>query len=450
MKRIGKYIVRGLLGRGGMSKVFKVEIPQLGKIVALKRLDPHPLLTRLMGADRVRHWFVSEALTLARLDHPNIVAIRDFDEAEGVPFYTMDYFFSNLGQLIGETRRIEEPTRVIRLDRAIAILRETLAGLACLHHHGIVHRDIKPFNLLFDDQGRVQIGDFGLSRLRGETVGTPQGLKVGSPWYAAPEQEASADSADARADLYAVSVTFYRMLTGVLPGDPPRRPSELNQDLDDSWNGFILQGLARSPDGRHADAQTMLTALDALERDWQAHRDRICRLPPESPPLATGGAHGPATRPRPQPVKIDPGTASALFGVDRLWRPLGFIRNRFSALADGTVRDAVSGLVWQQSGSPYPLSWKEAQAYAHEMGRRRLAGRENWRLPTVPELLSLLRPTPHGRDFCVEPVFDRRQSTLWSSDRRSYTAAWFADSEMGFVGWRDAGGRCHARAVSGA
>ena len=224
MKRIGKYIVRGLLGRGGMSKVFKVEIPRIGKIVALKRLDPHPLLTRLMGANKVRDWFVSEALTLARLNHANIVAVRDFDEAEGVPFYTMDYFFSNLGQLIGETRRVEETTRVIRLDRAIAILRQALAGLACLHHHGIVHRDIKPFNLLFDDQGRVQIGDFGLSRLRGETVATPQGLKVGSPWYAAPEQEASADSADTRADLYAVSVTFYRMLTGLLPGDPPRNP----------------------------------------------------------------------------------------------------------------------------------------------------------------------------------------------------------------------------------
>jgi serine/threonine-protein kinase len=103
MKRIGKYIVRGLLGRGGMSKVYKVEIPQVGKIVALKHLDPHPVITRLLGEDKIRELFLSEAVKLARLNHPNIVAIRDFDEADGRPFYLMDYFFSNLGLLIGET-----------------------------------------------------------------------------------------------------------------------------------------------------------------------------------------------------------------------------------------------------------------------------------------------------------------------------------------------------------
>ncbi len=449
MKRIGRYIVRGLLGRGGMSRVYKAEIPRIGKIVALKRLDPHPLLAALVGADRVRDWFVAEALTLARLDHPHIVAIRDFDEAEGVPFYIMDYFFSNLGQLIGETRRVEEPTRPVRLDRAIAILRETLAGLACLHHHGIVHRDIKPFNLLLDDQDRVRIGDFGLSRLRGETVGTPQGLKVGSPWYAAPEQEASPDRADARADLYAVSVTFYRMLTGRLPSDPLPPPAEHNSDLDEAWNGFIRRGLARDPDGRWPDAAAMLAALDALDRGWQARQEAICRLP-EAPPPARPDPAAPPLRLRSLPIKIDPGPARAAFGLDRLWRPADYIPDRFTALPDGTVRDIVSGLIWQQSGSPYPLSWAAAQAYAREMDRRRLAGRGGWRLPTTPELISLLRPTPHGRDFCAVPLFDRRQRTLWSADRRSFAAAWFADAELGFVGWRDVGGGCHARAVCSA
>jgi serine/threonine-protein kinase len=446
MKRIGKYIVRGLLGRGGMSRVYKVEIPRIGKIVALKRLEPHPLLTRLMGAEAVRERFVSEALTLARLNHPHIVAIRDFDEAEGVPFYTMDYFFSNLGQLIGETRRAEEPTRPLRLDRAVAILGEALAGLACLHHHGIVHRDIKPFNLLFDNQERVQIGDFGLSRLRGESLSAPRGLKVGSPWYAAPEQETSADHADGRADLYAISVTCYRMLTGRLPSRPPRPPADLNADLDDSWNGFILRGLARHPNDRYADAAEMLQTLCALERDWRERQEKICRMPEPAPPAAPAPP-APMIRLRSDPIKIDTAEAGRRFGVDRLWRPLDYHLDRFTALPDGTLRDAVSGLVWQQSGSPYPLTWEEARAYAREVGRLRFAGRAGWRLPTIPELLSLLRPTPHGRDFCVEPLFDRRQRTLWSSDRRSFTAAWFADSEMGFVGWRDTSAGCHARAV---
>lgn len=153
MKRIGKNIIRGLLGRGGMGKVFQVEIPPIGKIAALKLLDPHPVLVSLLGVERLREQFLAEAATMAGLQHPNIVAIRDFGEDDGRPFYIMDYFFSNLGRLIGETRRTEEPSRTIRLDLAIELTRQTLSGLACLHHFGIVHRDIKPFNLLIDAPG---------------------------------------------------------------------------------------------------------------------------------------------------------------------------------------------------------------------------------------------------------------------------------------------------------
>ncbi len=446
MKRIGKYIVRGWLGRGGMSKVYKVEIPRIGKIVALKRLDPHPLLTRLMGEAKIRDLFVSEALKLARLNHPNIVAIRDFDEADGGLFYTMDYFFSNLGQLIGETRHIEEPSRTIRLDRAIDIMRQALTGLACLHHHGIVHRDIKPFNLLFDDQNVVKISDFGLSSLRGEASSAPQHLKVGSPWYAAPEQEDSPDSADARSDLYAIGVTFYRMLTGTLPADPPQPPAEFNSDLDDSWNQFILRGIARVPTLRYADALEMLDALHALEHDWRARQAKICLLP-EAESISAAGPDPQTYTLRSLPIKIDPGRAKIQFKVDDQWRPSCYIVNRFSPLPDGTVRDSFAGLIWQQAGCRYSMSWRDAHAYVGELNRVRFAARDGWRLPTTPELMSLLRPTPHGRDFCVEPLFDAHQKTLWSSDRRSFTAAWFANSEMGFIGWRDVSGGCFVRAV---
>jgi len=279
-------------------------------------------------------------------------------------------------------------------------------------------------------------------------MGTPQQLKVGSPWYAAPEQEANADEADARADLFSVAVTFYRMLTGVLPADPPRPPSDLNPDLDDAWNHFILRGVSRDPNNRFGDAREMLSDLLARERDWQSRRDRICRLPEaESLPAADPNPQLHALRPF--PIKIDPGRAKAQFGADDLWRPAAYIFNRFSGFPDGTVRDASSGLIWQQSGSPYPVSWREAQAYVSALNRARFASREGWRLPTAPELMSLLRPTPHGRDFCVEPTFDLRQKTLWSSDRRSFTAAWFVNSEMGFVGWQDLDGGCYARALCG-
>jgi serine/threonine-protein kinase len=446
MKRIGKYIVRGLLGRGGMSKVYKVEIPHIGKIVALKLLDPHPLVTRLIGARKIRDLFLSEAVKLARLNHPNIVAIRDFDEADGSVFYIMDYFFSNLGQWIGETQHTEAPSRTIRLDRAIDLTRQVLAGLACLHHHGLVHRDIKPFNLLLDDQNVVKICDFGLSKLRGERVDAPPHLKVGSPWYAAPEQENDPDSADARADLYAVGVTLYRMLTGKLPADPPQPPAAINPDLDASWDQFILRAIARNPAWRYADARQMSDALHTLERDWIARQATVCRLT-DAEPVSTPAPCAQTFALRSAPIKIDSARARNEFGIDDLWRPSAYIRNRFSTLPDGTVHDASCGVIWQQSGSPYPLSWREALEYVAGLNRVRLASYDRWRLPTTPELMSLLTPTPRGRDFCIEPIFDLRQKTLWSSDRRSFTAAWFVNIEMGFVGAQDFSAGFYARAV---
>jgi serine/threonine-protein kinase len=130
--------------------------------------------------------------------------------------------------------------------------------------------------------------------MRGEGVAAPKHLKVGSPWYAAPEQEQDPDTADARADLYAVGVTLYRMLTGTLPANPPQAPGSLNPDLDEDWNEFILRGIAREPVRRFASAVDMLQSLDALDHDWQARRDRSCcwhlRPHPQSP-LAPPARH---------------------------------------------------------------------------------------------------------------------------------------------------------------
>jgi serine/threonine-protein kinase len=445
MKRFGKYIVRGLLGRGGMSKVFKVEIPPIGKIVALKLLEPHPVLVDVLGAARIRDLFLSEAATLARLQHPHIVAIRDFDEAGGKPFYIMDYFFSNLGLLLGESRRTEEPSRMVRLDRAIDLIRQTLSGLACLHHYGIIHRDIKPFNLLLNEQGVVQICDFGLSRLRGETVTTPPHLKVGSPWYAAPEQEADPDGVDARADLYAVGVTLYRMLTGMLPAPEPLPPSAFNPDLDAAWDAFMRRALSRDPGERFSSAVAMGESLEHLERAWQGQRPRICRLAPPPEVARPGLQH--LLPLRRAALKIDPRRARVDFRADGLWRPAAFVRNDLHSPSPGLLRDDATGLTWQQSGSPYPLTWPEAKDYAAALNRRRFAARTGWRLPTAPELMSLLSQTPHREAFCVEPLFDPVQGTLWSADRRSYTAAWFVNVEMGFVAGQDFSARCYVRAV---
>jgi eukaryotic-like serine/threonine-protein kinase len=190
----------------------------------------------------------------------------------------------------------------------------------------------------------------------------------------------------------------------------------------------------------------MVEVLNRLERGWQARKDATCLIaqsiqgqPPASDQLSC--------RPRSEPFKIDPFAARSDFGVDTLWRPRRYLCSSFVALGRGSVRDEATGLTWQQSGSPYPLSWRDAQDYIAGLNCDRFASQSGWRLPTAPELLSLLRPTPHGEDFCIEPVFDLRQRTLWSCDRRSFIAAWFVNIEMGFVSWQDMSARCFARAV---
>jgi serine/threonine protein kinase len=189
MRKIGKYTICGMLGRGGMSKVYKVKLPVIGKLAALKVLDPDPLLIDLMGVEKVKELFISEAVTMANLRHPNIVGISTFDDSDGKFSYLMDYYCNNLGVMIGESYRTDEPSRVISVDKAIHYTRQTLEGLACLHHAGIIHRDIKPYNILITDQDIAKICDFGLSKRRGELFEGPSNLNVGSPWYAAPEQE---------------------------------------------------------------------------------------------------------------------------------------------------------------------------------------------------------------------------------------------------------------------
>jgi serine/threonine-protein kinase len=191
-----------------------------------------------MGEDAIRNLFISEAITMSNLRHPHIVEVWNLDETEdGKLFYVMDYYFNNLGIMIGESYITEAPSRIIKLDKAIKYIRQILLGLACLHHFDIVHRDIKPFNILVTDLDTIKICDFGLSKLRGEDFKGPENLKVGSPWYAAPEQEAHPDNVDRRADIYSVGIMLYRMLTGELPAENYEKPSKINDDLNHTWDG---------------------------------------------------------------------------------------------------------------------------------------------------------------------------------------------------------------------
>ncbi len=447
LKTIGKFIVRGLLGRGGMSRIFKVEHPVIGKIAALKYLDPDPLLVRLMGMEAIRAMFLAEAVTMAGLRHPNIVEIVDYEEADGRPFYLMAYYVNNLRVMIGEGSRPDEPSRPLSVEKAVHYTRQTLQGLACLHHAGIVHRDIKPANLLITDQDTVKICDFGLSKLHGERFAGPPSLKVGSAWYAAPEQETDPDRVVASADLFSMGITFYRLLTGVLPTNGYRSVARFNSDLDATWDGFIRRATARRAQDRFSSAPEMMTALETLARSWQMQKERLCRLREAAKQPRGAQIAFVSAPPRTRCIKVDPKHAAERFPIDRLRRPRVHRAHIFERSGEETVTDDASRRMWQQAGSPFPIQWQKAWAYIDRLNTARFAGQADWRLPTLDELITLLRDVPRADEDCIAPIFDQSRIWLWSCDRRSFTAAWYVSTDMGFVAWQDFSANFYVRAV---
>lgn len=448
MKFIGKYKIRGLLGRGGMGKVLKVEVPIINRILALKLLAPGELLTNLIGREQLQRLFIEEAVAMAGVRHKNVIDVVDFGEFQERPYYVMDYYGNNLGAVIGETYITEAPSRVLRVEKIVHYTRQMLDGLHRLHAAGIIHRDMKPFNILLTEDDTVKICDFGLSKLRNEDIQVPPALKVGSPFYAAPEQEDDPNHVNGTADLYSVGVMVYRMLTGQLPQKPFKPASQLNTNLTREWDDFLSRALASHPDSRYPDARAMSTDLMTLFRRWENNIDATCRLyqptndrPPTKPPNALH-------RPRSTPVRTGPQDTRNLFHLDALWHPESYSAPTFQGDEKGTtVLDASTGLQWQFSGSDFPLDWPSAITYIDNLNFRGVYGHRDWRLPTVEELLTLLRPPPSGTDYCLAPDFDPHHKRLWSSDRRSFTSAWYVSLELGFVAWQDRTFPNHVKAV---
>jgi serine/threonine protein kinase len=432
-----------------MSKVYKVRLPVIGKIAALKILAPHAHLLTLLGAEQIRRRFVAEATTMARLRHPNIAQINDFDEFHGTPYLVMEYHCNNLGSILGEQYRVENRSRTLSPDKAVHYARQILEGLACLHHAGVIHRDIKPFNILVTDEDTIKISDFGMSKLRGESLRVPSTLLVGSPYYAAPEQLADAERVDTRADLYSVGVMLYRMVTGFFPAGEGDQPVPRQLILNAEWDSFLLKAIARRREERYASAGEMLAELAELQATREQKKIEKCRMTARVPAWEPSAKTARFKLPlRARSIKLRPRQAQDVLWVDALWRPIYYVDNDFLENGDGTVTDRTTELIWQQGGSDYPLIWHEAHDYIQELNGKRFAGRDNWRLPTVAELMSLLTPKTDLEDSCIEPVFDQDKRWLWSSDRRSYVAAWYASVDMGFISWQDFSCHYFVRAVS--
>jgi tRNA A-37 threonylcarbamoyl transferase component Bud32 len=255
-----------VLGRGGMGVVYKARQPKLDRFVALKLL----LRRHEDGAGDVAFTerFAREARALARLNHPNIVAVYDYGEAGGYPFLVMEYVEGlTLRQLLQRGK--------LAPDEALAIVPKICEALQFAHQKGIVHRDIKPENILLDTAGQVKIADFGIAKII--APGAPDhsltGAKdvVGTPHYMAPEQVEQPAKVDHRADIYSLGVVFYEMLTGELPlgkFQPPSNKVQIDVRLDE----IVLRALAKEPERRYQKASEVKTDVETIASALTAGR----------------------------------------------------------------------------------------------------------------------------------------------------------------------------------
>ncbi|MPZ91343.1 MAG: Stk1 family PASTA domain-containing Ser/Thr kinase [Actinobacteria bacterium] len=262
-----RYRVVGLLGTGGMARVYRARDELLGREVALK------VLSERLSSDRsFVERFRREAQNAARLNHPNIVALYDYGDEDSRYFIVMELIE---GRSLSE---VLDEDGALMPERAAEIARDTANGLGRAHEAGLVHRDIKPHNIMITNSGQTKVTDFGIARALGgdaEATMTQTGMVIGTAAYLSPEQ-AQGNPVDARSDVYSLGCVLHEALTGDTPfsGDTPlsiaykhvrenpERASEVNSDVPEALDAIVMKAMSKNPDNRYADANEMAEDLD--------------------------------------------------------------------------------------------------------------------------------------------------------------------------------------------
>jgi serine/threonine-protein kinase len=257
----GRYRVIGLLGRGGMGEVYRATDLALGQSVALKILPEDAA-----GNPQLLERFQGEVRIARQVSHPNVCRVYDLGEADGIPFISMEYVDGeDLSSLLHRIGRLPA-------DKALEIARKLCAGVAAAHERGVIHRDLKPQNIMLNKQGQVVIMDFGLAAVADQLHGAE--ARNGTPAYMAPEQ-LRGDSVTAKSDLYALGLIFYELFTGkrayeaktvadlirLEESNRPASMSSLASDVDPNVEKVILRCLQADPAQRPATALTIAAAL---------------------------------------------------------------------------------------------------------------------------------------------------------------------------------------------
>ncbi|MEM7200450.1 MAG: serine/threonine-protein kinase [Planctomycetota bacterium] len=247
--------VLGVLGRGGMGVVYRARQTKLDRLVALKILAPE-----LSSDPSFEERFTREARALAKLNHPNIVSVHDFGEIDGTYYLVMEF-------VEGAALRDLLRDGAFTAEQALALVPQICEGLHYAHEQGVVHRDVKPENILIDPGGRAKIADFGLAKLVGQQTKswTLTGVDqvMGTPHYMAPEQMQRPQEVDHRADIYSLGVVFYEMLTRELPvGSYP--PPSVKAKTDARFDRVVRKAMEREPAQRYQQVSEVRSEVEDI------------------------------------------------------------------------------------------------------------------------------------------------------------------------------------------
>jgi serine/threonine protein kinase/tetratricopeptide (TPR) repeat protein len=324
---VSHYLIVEKLGEGGMGSVYVAEDTHLGRRVAIK--FPHGATADETDGDRYHARFLREARAVSNLSHPHIATLYDYGETEmGQPFIVMEL-------VKGETLSRLLATGNLTLLRAVEIVSEVAEALAEAHRHGIIHRDVKPSNVIINEREQVKVLDFGLVKHLNKgssngvdkdantllTAHTQSGIVVGTPLYLSPEQARGAHI-DARSDLFALGTLLYECITGkaafsgssvfeiaaqVIHVDPPP-PSSINSHVPPELDSITLKALAKKPEARYQSAEELIADLEVARESLKELDHARTRLLPRAPVIAPTS---------------QPSTFSAIFQRPRL--PIGIV-----------------------------------------------------------------------------------------------------------------------------
>ena len=277
ISQLGRYEIIGELGQGAMGVVYKAKDPLIDRVVAIKTIN---LGLALDEKEEYEGRFYQEAKAAGRLNHPNIVTIYDVGKSGNVAYIAMEFLQGR------ELRDVMNDGGVLPVDQVLDVVAQVALGLAYAHEHEIVHRDVKPSNIMVIRDGHVKITDFGIARMASASVRTQTGMVLGSPKYMSPEQ-VMGKSIDQRSDIFSLGVMLYEMLTGQAPFNGenvnaimyqtlnavPAQPNTLNAAVPEMLNFIVAKALAKKLEDRYQNAKDFAADLracrDTLPRSGQ-------------------------------------------------------------------------------------------------------------------------------------------------------------------------------------